>query len=163
MSLPDAALVDHDSAPNHDARINLLMAVVTYRTGQRDRSLLAEGTDIGVQEQLDLSTHRRPTFQAGRVIELEIPHPVTFGTAIVGDDLDFGQGSRPCHQVDALCADYPEQKGIMVKRIAALKAMAWVKKGVIEHGTKEDFTEKDAPPPPFESPKFLGGRTGWTV
>ena len=60
--------------------------------------------------------------------------------------------------VDILCADCPEQKGVLAKRIEALKAMGWVKESVIEHRTREELTEDDDPQPPFQIPKILGGR-----
>lgn len=60
--------------------------------------------------------------------------------------------------VDFLCADCPKQKGVLAKRIEALKAMGWVKESVIEHRTNEDFTEKDDLQLPFQIPKILGGR-----
>jgi len=66
-----------------------LTALVTYRDGQRDLSLLTEGTDIGIEEQLDFSTHGRTALRAGRVIELEVPRPITLGTAVVRNDLDL--------------------------------------------------------------------------
>jgi serine/threonine protein kinase len=60
--------------------------------------------------------------------------------------------------VDALCADCPEKKDVLAKRIEALKAMAWVKAGVIDHQTREEPTEYDDPVPSFPFPKILGGR-----
>src|SRR5208337_4236589 len=78
-----------NSAPDHDAGIDSLTAFVTYRDGQRDLTLFTERTDIGVEEQLDFSTHSRPAPRAGRVIELEVPQPITLGTAVVREDLDL--------------------------------------------------------------------------
>jgi eukaryotic-like serine/threonine-protein kinase len=60
--------------------------------------------------------------------------------------------------VDTLCADCPEQKGLLAKRIEALKAMGWVKESVIEHRTNEDLTEKDDLQAVLQLPKILGGR-----
>jgi len=86
---PDATLGEHNSAPNHDAGFDALATLVTYRDGQRDLSLLTKGADISVEEQLDFSTHSRTALRAGRVIELEVPQPITLGTAVVRDDLDL--------------------------------------------------------------------------
>jgi hypothetical protein len=60
--------------------------------------------------------------------------------------------------VDTLCADCPEMKKALAKRIEALKAMAWVKDGVIDQQTKEERAEDDDPIPSFPFPKILGGR-----
>ena len=51
---------DHESAPNHEIWIDPLTALGANRVGERDRSLLAEGTDIGIKEELDLPTQTRP-------------------------------------------------------------------------------------------------------
>ena len=61
---PDPPLVDHVSAPNHPAGINLLTAVITHWGGQRNLSLLAKATNIVVEEQLDFFTHCRPAHRA---------------------------------------------------------------------------------------------------
>ncbi len=87
------AVLDHygknQSTPNHDARIDPVTALVTYRDAQRNLSFLTEGTNIGIQEQLDVSTHCRTALRASQVLELEVPHPITLGTAIVRNNLDF--------------------------------------------------------------------------
>jgi hypothetical protein len=80
---------DFISSPNHDAGIDLLTALITYRGGHRDLSLLTEGTDIGVEEQLDFSTQSGTTPRTRWVSELEVPCPVALWTAVVGDDLDL--------------------------------------------------------------------------
>jgi serine/threonine protein kinase len=60
--------------------------------------------------------------------------------------------------VDTLCADCPEQRAVLAQRIEALKAMGWVKAGVVDHQTREELTEEDDPRPAFQVPKILGGR-----
>jgi hypothetical protein len=86
---PDATPVEHNSAPNHDARIDSLTAFGACGDAHRNLSLLAEWTDVSVEEQLDFSTQGCPALRAGRVSELEVPPPITFGAAVVRDDLNL--------------------------------------------------------------------------
>jgi eukaryotic-like serine/threonine-protein kinase len=60
--------------------------------------------------------------------------------------------------LDTLCADCPEKKAILAKKIEALKEMAWVKAGVVDLPTGEEPGEDDDPIPPFPIPTILGGR-----
>ncbi len=75
--------------PNHDAGIDPVTALVTYRGDQRDLSLLTPRTDISFQEQLDFSTQSRTALQTGLMFELEVPQPITLGTVVVRHHLDL--------------------------------------------------------------------------
>jgi hypothetical protein len=81
--------LDHISSPDHGAGIDPVTAFITERGGQRDLALLTERAHIGVEEQLDLSTHRCTARRTSRVIQFEIPDSVTLGTVVVRDHLDL--------------------------------------------------------------------------
>jgi hypothetical protein len=95
----------NDSAPGDLTGIDSLTALVTCGNGQRDFSLLTERADVHVQEQFDVSSQSRATFQTGWILELEVPQPVTLGTTVMRYDLHLAIGHILMGRGIAICLE----------------------------------------------------------
>jgi hypothetical protein len=77
------------SAPHHRLGIDLGAALAAYRIGHCDLAILAQGANVGIEQQLDIFSHCRTAMGAGLVLELEIPDFPALGAAVVRYNLDF--------------------------------------------------------------------------